>query len=488
MSEAFDGQVWAPGLFTPPLTPDFRTDGDRLLQVLDLAWSSPESDDFRLDDWQRALLRHILERFPDDHPTYPGRLRYREVVVSLGRQNGKSVIGSALALYGLLLHGRGPEVVGVAYSVQQAQICYDRVKHVVQTNPALSRRFKATGTRGIRSRSDAAPGSYVVKAGAAESLQGVPISLALRDELHLTPEASYDATLLGISARPEAMSVGITTAGDDNSVLLKRLYERGRAAVADPDSDPRFGFFLWEAPAHLPVGDPTALVAANPAIACGRMDLEQELATVLSMPEGQARRYRHNQFVASESSWLPVSQWFALPRGRMPEAQQRRVILAVDRSENWGYATVTAAAKVGDRVFTEVVASLPTPTHDALEEMLIDLHRRFKPLKVFMRATVLRDLALALRERGVSVEYLTTTQFQNACATAYALIAEGRVTHADDPLVNVQMPRAVAKNTGEAWMISPRHSVGEVDAVMATVLGLYGAEVTRPAAPAIYVG
>lgn len=485
----FGEQVWAPTLFTPPLCEDFPTDGDRLLQLVDLAWASPESEAFRLDEWQRALIRHVLERFPDDHPKYPGRLRYRQVVISMGRQNGKSVLGAILALYGLLLHTRGPEVIGVAYSVEQANIVYDRVRHVIQTNPAFAKRFKATGTRGIRSRSELAPGSYKVKAGAEASLQGVPVSLALRDEVHLTPEESWDATVLGTSARPEAVVVGITTAGDDNSVLLKRLYETGKQSVAGGnDADERFGFFLWEAPAHLPVGHPDALKAANPAIACGRMDLDQEVNAVKQMPENQARRYRHNLFVSSASSWMPVSNWFALPKGHAPDAAQRRVVFAVDRAENWTYATVTAAVKVGDRVFTEVVASIPNPTHDGLEELLMDLHRRFKPLKVFMRAVVLRDLALALRDRGVAVEYLTTTQVQNACAIAYSLIAEGRVTHADDPLVNTQMPRAVAKNTGEAWAISPRHSVGEVDAVFATVLGLYGAEITKPAAPAIYVG
>lgn len=477
-------EAWVPGTFTPSLTgtEDFVTDGDKLLRVIDLAWSSPESDAFALDEWQRWLLRHVLERYPDDWPDarLAGRLRFREVVVSLGRQNGKSVIGAIMGLYGLLLMCKGPEVVSVASTREQAEIIYKRVRYVLENNPSLLRRFKATGTRGITSRLATSPASYVVKAGAESGLQGYPISLGLADELHLWKPETWDAILLGMSAKVDAMLFGITTAGDENSALLKRLYVRGEAA-----EDERFGFFRWQAVEGSPVDDPQALIDGNPAIACGRLPLEQELAVVRSMPEAQVRRYRHNLFIASEASWLPLSQWHRLGRGSVPERVP--LVFAVERAENWTYATVTAAGKVGGKVHTEVVASLVNPSVEQLDELCRDLWRRFKPMRFLMRSAVLKDLATRLRERGVAVEYLTQDQMKNVCATAYALIAEGRVVHAGDWLVDSQMPKAVSKNSGEGWLISPRDSVGDVDAVMATVIGLYGAETIKPQSPALFV-
>ena len=98
-----------PSVFTPPLSDDFATDGDRLIEFANIAWQSPESPEgLSLDEWQKWLLRHILERYPADHPTYPGRLRYRQVVISVGRQNGKSLLAAILGLYGLLMHETGP--------------------------------------------------------------------------------------------------------------------------------------------------------------------------------------------------------------------------------------------------------------------------------------------------------------------------------------------------------------------------------------------
>lgn len=475
-----------PTLFTPPLSDEFITDGDKLLKVIDLAWKSEEAEQFRLDEWQRWLIRRVLERYPLDHPKYPGQLRYKQVVISMGRQNGKSVLGAVFALYGLLLHTQGPRVIGLAYTKEQADIIYDRVKYVFANNPTLKKRFKSTGTRGIYSRDDNRPGSYVMKSKAEESLQGVTISLCLYDEVHLTSPKTWDAVVFGTSARKDAMVLGITTAGDDKSELLKRLYKTGKAAaVQEDDYDERFGFFLWEAPDHLEVTDPDALIAANPSIACGRLSIDQAINDIKNMPENQARRYRLNQFVASEASWLPLNLWNRLEVAALPHT--KNIVFAVDRAENWDYATITANVKHEGKVYTKVVASLTNPTLEQLENVCVDLWKRFKGLGFVMEVANLRDLSARLKERGVKCEYLTAGQMNNACATAYSLISENRVVHGGDELLRRQVPKGVAKNIGEGWRISRRDSVGEIDSLLATIMGIYASETMKAQGPALYV-
>lgn len=472
--------VWSPSVYTSPLTGELlHTDGDRLLDVLDHIELKPEAPGtFKLDDWQRWLIRHVLEVYPPDHPR-AGQLRYRQCVISMGRQNGKSELAAVFGLYALLLQCTNPQVVSVASSVDQANIIFKRVKNVVDNTKYLKGRFKTTATRGIASRDVRRPGSYIVKAGAEASLQGLPITMCLFDEIHICKPETWDAIRFGTSAQPSAMILGITTAGDENSVLLKRLYETGKqAAVQEGDYDDRFGFFLWEAPAHLGIYDPDALRAANPAIACGRIDVDQEIQALKSMPENQVRRYRLNQFVAAESTWLPMSMWQALERGPLPD--QDKVVFAVERALNWEFATITAAKRVGNRVYTEVVASLVAPDHDQLEEICVQLWKEHSPDKFFMPSATLKVLADRLRERHVRVEYLTVTQMLNVCATAYSLIAEKRVVVNTDPLVDAQVPKGVAKNTGEGWRLSARDSIGEIDALMATLIGMYAAEITKP--------
>ena len=57
-----------------------------------------------LTGWQRQLLEALYERRPD------GLLRYRRSLIGLGRKNGKSLLGSLIALYGLIEGEPGAEV------------------------------------------------------------------------------------------------------------------------------------------------------------------------------------------------------------------------------------------------------------------------------------------------------------------------------------------------------------------------------------------
>ena len=486
-------EPWLPVLFTQSLTgtEDFVTDGDKLLEVIDLAWKSPDQTDFVLDEWQRWLIRHALERYPDDWPDERkrGQLRFQQVVISMGRQNGKSVLGAVFALYGLLMHGTGPEVVSVASTVPQAEIIYKRVKHVIDNNPTLKKRFKSTGTRGIRSKNDAKPGSYMVKAGAEDSLQGVTISLCLYDEIHITKPETWDAVVFGTSSPHQKgrMVLGITTAGDSNSVLLKRLYEIGRkAAAGDDDADERFGFFLWEAPEHLEVTDPQAIIMANPAIACGRFSIEDEVNKVRNMPENTARRYRLNQFVASEATWLSAGLWHRLDKQALPHT--KNMVVAVDRAENWEYATITGAVKEGNKVYTQVLASIHNPDIAVLEATINVINRKYKPMKYLMDVAVLRELAYRLRDRRLPVEYLTAGQMQNVAATSYSLIANGQVVHASDPVVDKQVTKAVLHNSTDGGArVSRKHSAGAIDSLLATIMGIWGAETFKPSSPMLYI-
>lgn len=474
-------QDWLPTLYTEPLSEDFPTDGDKLLKVVDIAWKVSGQPDFELDEWQRWLIRHVLETYPEDHPK-AGELRYRQAVISVARQNGKSVLGAIFALYALVLKDpASAEVLSVAYTTEQAKIIYDRVRYVFENNAFFKKKYKSTGFRGITHRSEASTASYTVKSKAGEGLQGVPVTAFLNDELHLTPETTWDAAVSGTTST-QGFVLGITTAGDENSTLLKRLYEEGKQAAAGEGNE-RFGFFLWEAPEHLDLLDPEALKAANPAIACGRIDVDDLINSLSAMPEPQVRRYHLNQFVASEAAWLPMSMWHALDTGDIPQGP---VVYGIDRSHNWDYATITANVKSDGKVHTKVIASLVQPTIDGLEELARAADRKRKG-KWYMESSMLKELALRLRDQGMDVEYVTKGQMAGACSTTYALISRRHVVHGGDELLTKQVPKGVAKQSSNGFTINRRDSSGAVDSLIATILGVYGAEQTKNDGPMLHL-
>jgi phage terminase large subunit-like protein len=461
-----------PSVYTPPLRDDFQTDGDRLIDFANIAWQSPESPDgLTLDEWQKWLLRHVLERYPADHPKYPGRLRYRQVVISVGRQNGKSLLAAILGLYGLLMHEPGAQVISLASSTDQANIVYSRVNYVINQNPFLRKRFKrATETRGIVTADNS--GRYDVKAAKESALQGIPMSLCLFDELHLAKSGMWGAAVLGTSQRKDGIVIGITTAGDQSSETLINLYKSGTAAANGAADLERFGFFLWTAPENAPIDDPVAIMAANPSVAAGRIPVEQVISDLKTIPEHEARRYRLNQFISgTAASWLP-GNLFKAAIGRGVTNMQAGVF-AVDISKNWEHATIAFANSNGDIQETELVASLVAPTEQQLFNEITSLYSKHSPRAIALDDRQLPNLAKRLKLAGIPVWQLWTKEMSAACSAVFAMFSTGTVKHNNDPLLVTQMPNGVSKYTGETWLISRKESHGEIDAVMATVMALY---------------
>lgn len=461
-----------PARYTRPLSDHFPTDGDKLIELARVAWLQPGEQTLVLDTWQEWLLRHILERYPDDHPTYPGRLRYRQVVISVPRQVGKSLLAGVLGgVYGFLMHVPAPSILSLASSVAQASIIYDRVLYTIRNNPLMAKRFKrATETRGIVTADGS--GKYQVKPASEAALQGIPITLCLFDELHLAKTGMWSAAVMGTQAQQDGIVIGITTAGDQQSSTLLELYKLGERAVAgDPELE-RFGFFVWEAPAGMAVDSPEAIRSANPAVACGRIPLDDVLANVRTMPDHEARRYVLNQFVSGVSaSWLPADLFASAGQSGIENIDGS--VLAVDRSANWAHVTIAAAKKLGEHFQTELVASMVAPTENQVFTEIMRLLETGHVKAVGMDEQMMPSLAKRLKDRGVKLYSLWTKEVAGACALAYASFASGLVTHGGDPLLAAQVGNGVPKYSGDKWLISRKDSYGEVDALMATILAMY---------------
>lgn len=461
-----------PAIYTQPLSDDFPTDGDKLIELVKVAWKSPElPDGLQLDEWQEWLIRHLLERYPEGHPN-AGELRYRQAVVSMGRQNGKSLLAAILGVYGMLMHQKsGASVISLASSIDQARIIYNRVLFVIQSNPFLSKRFKkASESRGIVTADGT--GRYDVKPAKEGALQGIPISLCLFDELHLAKKGMWSAAVLGTAQRQDGIVIGITTAGDQTSETLLELYKTGQAASAgDPELE-RFGYFCWEAPQHAKVDDPDALRAANPSIAAGRLSLDNVLSDLKTIPEHEARRYRLNQFISgTAASWIP-SDTFRKAGDRL-SIPQTGGVFAVDISKNWEHATIAFANQVGDEHQTELVRTFVNPNETTLFNALVELHHKFAPRAIALDDRALPGLGKRLKLAGFPVWQLWTKEISAACSVVYSMFANGEAKHNNDPLLIVQSPRGIAKYSGETWLISRKESLGEIDALLATVMSLY---------------
>jgi phage terminase large subunit-like protein len=439
-------------------------------------------DGIKLDEWQVWLLRHLLERYPADHPNpdLAGRLRYRSCVVSVPRQSGKSLIGAILGLWGVAM--RNGQSLSLASNTEQAMVIYSRVLQTIMGNPELKEMFKkTTERRGIVSADGLS--RYDVRPAKESSLQGLRVDTVLADELHIWKKGMWTAVVQGTAASPDGIVIGITTAGDATSETLIDLYKQGERSVNGDPALERFGFFCWEAPEGSEI-DGDAILASNPAVECGRIPLERVLGDLATIPEHEARRYRLNQFISGVSeSWLPMPVFHANAGHGIGDLTGS--VLSVSVNAKLDFGTIAAAKKNGDKVETELVASLVNPSENRLYDLLTTLYKKHGCSAIVIDGNSMPSLQKRLKNSSYPLWQLWSKEVAAACSTTFALFQQNKIEHANDPLLIAQTPRGVARYVGENWYLSRKASLGDIDAVLATILATYVANIEK--APSIGV-
>lgn len=293
---------WAPAWSVPSISEQTRGEDvvDFAAMLLKASRGFKAGEPLLFTNWQRWLLDRLLEVNPETN-----LLRYRRAVVGLPRKNGKSLLGTALALEHLLHGPQGAQIYSAAADRAQARIVFGEARNQVLDNPSLSRVIKV-----YRDALELPSKGAVYRALSADAMRahGLAPSLVVADELHAWPSTSsntrgdelWEALTQGSADRPESLVVGITTAGGNTDTLLGRLFEHGRRVSAGEIEDKQFGFWWWEAGQEADPTDPETWRRANPNLAEGLLDLgdfEAAIASAGSAGFAGFQRYRLNQWV-----------------------------------------------------------------------------------------------------------------------------------------------------------------------------------------------
>jgi phage terminase large subunit-like protein len=275
--------------------------------------------------WQKWLIDRLLETNPET-----GLLRFRRATVLLPRKNGKSLLGTALALHHALYGPTGAQVYSAAADRQQAKVVFGEARQQVLNSPTLSRHFKV-----YRDALEVPSRGAIYRALSADAMRahGLAPSLVVADELHAWPSSAsntrgdelWEALTQGSADRPESLVVGITTAGGHTDTLLGRLYEHGKRVALGEIEDTQFGFWSWEAPNDADPTDPQVWERSNPNLAEGLMDVgdfEAAIASAGSAGFAGFQRYRLNQWVrlagedfVSPHHWTESLREAPIPQG-----------------------------------------------------------------------------------------------------------------------------------------------------------------------------
>lgn len=466
-------QVWRPAFYTPPLGK--VSDGDDVIDFanhfLRVTKGVRAGDPLVFTEWQQWLLRALLERTPS------GRLRYKRALIGLPRKQGKSLLGSALALYGLLAGEAGAEVYSAAGDRQQARIVFEEAKYQIQQSPSLMSECK------IYRDAIEVPAThavYRVLSSDGKLAQGLNPSLVVFDELHVQRNDDlWDALTMGSGARLDPLVVAITTAGFDLESLCGRLYQYGKRVAAGEEPDDYYGFWWWEADSDCDINDEKQWRKANPNLALGLLDTEDMRVSAMQSSEASMRRFRLNQWTRAQESWLPMGAW---ENCNDPTAAQVNAYdpcwVGIDMALKHDSIGIVIAQPHDDGRIA-VQAKIFHPDQDAIdihaiEEHLRYLHNEYEVQEFAYDPAFFQRSAEALFDDGLPmVEFPQSSQRMiPACGTTYELIVGRKIAHNGSPMFTDQVLSAAQRMTENGWRLSKGKSRRKIDACIAMCMAV----------------
>ena len=181
---------------------------------------------FKLELWQKAMTAAL---FGFIHKI-DGVRKYREFILIVGRKNGKSAWGSAIALYMMMADGEpGPEVVSAATKKDQSKIIWLESKRMIKKSPALRKRVRSLVAELLSDYND---GSFRPLSSDSNTLDGLNVHCSLIDELHAIEDKNlYDVIVDGMSAREQPLSIITTTAGTVREGIFDIKYDEAERII-----------------------------------------------------------------------------------------------------------------------------------------------------------------------------------------------------------------------------------------------------------------
>ena len=339
-----------PRIFTPPLrelTPETSL-GYMFIEFCE-ALGQP------LLPWQQWLSIHALEitgTFPEDWS-----FRFRYIIVLVSRQNGKTYWFKLLGLFfNYVLQTK--LVIGTAQNLDKANDTFEEAVDLIEETPMLSEEF-VKALRGAGKR------EYVLKGGERWKVvatnrrgRGWSSDLILMDEIReQTDWEGWSAISKTMLARPSAILVAVSNAGDVNSVVLRHLRMQAHAQLGDPDGiaenregldgedvDDALGLFEWSSPPGCDIHDREAWAAANPSLGYGFLTEKALASACATDPERVFRTECLCQWVESLlPEPFPEGAWEAGVDETSEIAPESELFFGVDLSQNRRWTSIAVA-------------------------------------------------------------------------------------------------------------------------------------------------
>lgn len=458
--------VEEPRIFTPPLRPltPKTTHGFEVIafaeQVLGLT----------LAPWQRWLYIHALELLPN------GDYRFRTLLILVARQNGKTTWLQILALWAMYVN-QAKLILGTAQNLDVSEECWEGAVEMAQSVPELSDEIDAVvRVNGKKSLRLTTGERYKVAAASRRGGRGLSGDLVFLDELreHQTWEA-WSAVTKTTMARSRALVVGLSNAGDRNSVVLLHLRSVAMEAIESHDRSTKTGLFEWSAPDGCDLADVDGWRQANPSLGYTDLTVAAIQGALETDPEAGFRTEvlcQHVEQLAPPA--MPGDEWAECkdPASSIPDGAH--LVFAVDVAWDESSACVVVAGVRADGL-RHVEVMERRDGVDWIREYVRERARRWAPLAVTFqrRGAPVSSLTGDLDGTGIPVQPLPSDQLAPAAVAFKQAVLTGQVRHLGQEPLDMAVATAVGRTVNDTWLLDRKGSTGDISPLIAATEALW---------------
>ena len=309
---------------------------------------------FKLLPWQEKIIRDVFGTVREEDPEMR---QYNQVYIEIGKKNGKSELGAALALNMLINDDEWKaEVYSCASDRQQAAIVFDVAVDMVRQNPTLSKLIKIIPST-KRMVYQPTGSIYQVLSSEVATKHGLNVSACIFDELHTQPtRALYDVMTQGSGdARRQPLWFFLTTAGTDRNSVCWEVHQKAVDILEGRKHDPRFYPVVYGLPDDADWQDEQNWYRCNPSlgytITIDKVRDAYHKALDTPADENMFRQLRLNQWVKQSIRWMPMDKWDECGAPVIPGDLEGRVCYAgLDLSSTGDLTTLVLVFPPSDEV------------------------------------------------------------------------------------------------------------------------------------------
>ncbi|CAB4185329.1 COG4626 Phage terminase-like protein, large subunit [uncultured Caudovirales phage] len=421
--------------------------------------------------WQRLVVDTALEL--DD----VGRPVYRNVVLTVPRQQGKTTLLLSLLIHRALAWSTPQHVT---YAAQTGVAARDKFvnEHVpmIEKSP-FSSLMSVRRSNGHEAIEWANGSRHTLTAATEKSGHGSTLDLPVIDEAFAYEDARLEQAFTpAMSTRADAQLWVVSTAGTTKSVYLRAKVDAGRAATtAGTSSDT--AYFEWSAPDDHDPADPGTWWGCMPALGHTVTERVVRAAYEQMSSEGNLDEFCRaflNQWrdgvvveaLINDESWSACYD----PVSRLLDPISLGIYVNPDRA----FAAIGVAGGRADGLTHVEVAHHDRGTGWVVERVERMAREQYPASIVLDPGTAAGSLIPQLERAGLKLTLTSGADKAKACGSFFDAVTDRSVRHIGQLPLTTAATGATTRPLGDAWAWNRKNPTVDIAPLEAVTLALWG--------------